>query len=167
MRPRGSGWSSTQRRCAIPAASCVTCDGAPVKFRHVRGPRLEIVAVGSFLGPRRSRCVVWPGLRCCGEARSRRRRCSALRSEGRRRLGLRGGGASGMRWVPGGVSWRFKGGRRISRRPRPGGKARREFRRARRGRCARKGTTLTRGPGQAAGRERRERWRAGQAGRWA
>ena len=36
-----------------------------------------------------------------------------------------GGGASGMRWVPGGVSWGFKGGRKISRRPRPGLEGRR------------------------------------------
>jgi hypothetical protein len=36
------------------AAAELTCDGAPVKFRHGRGPRLEMVAAGSFLGPRRS-----------------------------------------------------------------------------------------------------------------
>ena len=36
------------------AAAELTGDGDPVKFRHGRGPRLEMVAAGSFLGPRRS-----------------------------------------------------------------------------------------------------------------
>jgi hypothetical protein len=36
---KGSERSKVTRRRAIPAAGRVTCDGAPVKFRHRRGPR--------------------------------------------------------------------------------------------------------------------------------
>jgi len=45
-------------------------------------------------------------------------------------------------------------GRLRPRRACPGREARRESRRARRGHCARKGTTLMRGPGQAVSEER-------------
>ena len=50
----GLGAPNVHQWREIMAAVELTCDGAPVKFRHSRGPMLEMVALGSFLGPRRS-----------------------------------------------------------------------------------------------------------------
>ena len=71
-----------------------------------------MVAARSSLVRGRSRGGGLQALGCGGVASPRRRGCSALRSEGRRWLGLRGGGASGMRWVLGGSRGDLKEGAR-------------------------------------------------------
>jgi len=63
---RGSGRSGDCRWQGISAAQRVTCDGVTGKIRHGRGPGLEMVASGSLLGPRRSRCDAWPGSGAAG-----------------------------------------------------------------------------------------------------
>ena len=60
-----------------------------VEIQPLLGPNLRSGGPEWFWTSRRSSWAAWPELRCGGVAWSRRRRCSALRSEGRRRLGLR------------------------------------------------------------------------------
>ena len=113
-----------------------------------------MAAAGRFLGARRGCCGGWRGLERRGAAGPWRRRGAAVR-----RSKMRGG--LGLRW------WLRMGGGGEARAPIcraagwpgracPGRKARRESRRAGRGGCARKGTSLTAGPGPSGARGRRE-----------
>ena len=87
---RRLGWSGDRRRQGISVVHRVTCNSVTGKIQHSRGRRLEMVAAGLFLGPRRSWCEAWPRLRCSGVVWPRQSRGMARRSGAE--LGFLGGG---------------------------------------------------------------------------